>query len=160
MISEVPSSENELSQDGASQDDSNENSVSSNTNLGSSQQVEVSDNPEVKLELNNDSVEEAHEEILDLAGKMLMKGTSPQMVCSCLIAVALRSYMTLMTKEEVVSLLEHIIEDRTNQQNHQRVAECTVGRTVQLHSFNTNLIYSNGESQCANSLGSYKQLSS
>ena len=43
------------------------------------------------------SVEEAHEEILDLAGKMLMKGTSPQMVCSCLIAVALRSYMTLMT---------------------------------------------------------------
>ena len=57
------------------------------------------------------SVEEAHEEILDLAGKMLMKGTSPQMVCSCLIAVALRSYMTLMTKEEVVMLLEHIIED-------------------------------------------------
>ena len=33
------------------------------------------------------------------------------MVCSCLIAVALRSYMTLMTKDEVVSLLEHIIED-------------------------------------------------
>ena len=40
-----------------------------------------------------------------------MKGTPPQMVCSCLIAVALRSYMTLMTKEEVVMLLEHIIED-------------------------------------------------
>jgi len=57
------------------------------------------------------SVEEAHEDILDLAGKMLMKGTPPQMVCSCLIAVALRSYMTLMTKEEVVMLLEHIIED-------------------------------------------------
>ncbi len=57
------------------------------------------------------SVEEAHEDILNLAGKMLQKGTPPQMVCSCLIAVALRSYMTLMTKEEVVMLLEHIIED-------------------------------------------------
>ena len=62
MNSDVSSSEHELSQDGASQDNSNENAASFNTNHGSSQQVEVADNPEVKLELNNDSEEAVHEQ--------------------------------------------------------------------------------------------------
>ena len=62
MNSDVSSSKHELSQDGASQDDSNENSASSNTNHESTQEVEVSDNPEVKAELNIDSVEATHEQ--------------------------------------------------------------------------------------------------
>jgi len=40
-----------------------------------------------------------------------MEGYKPQLVCSTLIAVALRSYMTLMSKEEVLLLLGHIIDD-------------------------------------------------
>ena len=57
------------------------------------------------------SVEEVHSEILDLAGKIMMKGATPQLVCSCLIAVALRSYRTIMSEEEVLMLLGHIIDD-------------------------------------------------
>tara|TARA_B100000941_G_scaffold275436_1_gene237293 strand:+ start:80 stop:340 length:261 start_codon:yes stop_codon:yes gene_type:complete len=57
------------------------------------------------------SVEDVHEQILDFAGKLLMDDVDPKLVCSCLIAVALRSYMTIMSKEEVLMLLDHIIDD-------------------------------------------------
>jgi len=57
------------------------------------------------------SVEEVHNKLIDYAGKLLMEGYKPQLVCSTLIAVALRSYMTLMSKEEVLLLLGHIIDD-------------------------------------------------
>ena len=62
MHSDVSSSEHELSQDGSSQDDSNENSVSSQTSNESLNQVELSDNPQVEPQLNNDSVETANEQ--------------------------------------------------------------------------------------------------
>ena len=58
MNSEVPSSENELSQDGSSHNDSNENSVSSNTSTESSNPVEISDKPEVKSVLDNQSLDQ------------------------------------------------------------------------------------------------------
>jgi hypothetical protein len=57
------------------------------------------------------SVEEVHNKLIDYAGKLLMEGYEPQLVCSTLIAVALRSYMTLMSKEDVLLLLGHIIDD-------------------------------------------------
>ena len=47
MNSDVPSSEHELSQDGSSQNDSNENSLGSQVTDESSNQGELSDNPEV-----------------------------------------------------------------------------------------------------------------
>ncbi len=59
MNSDVPSSENELSQDGSSKYDSDENSVSSNTSNESSNQVKLSDNSEVEPQLINDSVDKA-----------------------------------------------------------------------------------------------------
>ena len=62
MISDVPSSENELSQDGSSVNDSNENSVSSQTSNESLNQVELSDNKKVEPQLNNDSVDIANEQ--------------------------------------------------------------------------------------------------
>ncbi len=54
MHSDVSSSEHELPQDGSSQDDSNENSVSSQTSNESLNQAELSDNQEVETQLNND----------------------------------------------------------------------------------------------------------
>ena len=57
MNSEVPSSEHELSQDGSSQNDSNESSISSHPTDLSSNQVELSDNSEVEPQTNNDSVD-------------------------------------------------------------------------------------------------------
>ena len=58
MNSDVPSSENELSQDGSSQNDSNENSVSSHTSTESSNPVEISDEPKVESELDNESIDQ------------------------------------------------------------------------------------------------------
>ena len=57
MNSDVPSSEHELSQDGSSQNDSNESSISSHPTDLSSNQVELSDNSEVEPQTNNDSVD-------------------------------------------------------------------------------------------------------
>ena len=62
MNSDVPSSEHELSQDGSSQDDSNEKSVSSHTSNESLNQAELSDKPEVEPQLKNDSVDTANEQ--------------------------------------------------------------------------------------------------
>ena len=56
MNSEVPSSEHELSQDGSSQNDSNDNSVSSPTSKEPSNSVEISDDPQGKPKLDNDSI--------------------------------------------------------------------------------------------------------
>jgi len=55
MNPDVPSSEHELSQDGSSENNSNENPTSSSTSTESSNQFELSDNPEVESQLNNDS---------------------------------------------------------------------------------------------------------
>ncbi len=57
MNSDVPSSEHELSQDGSSKNDSNENSVSSHTADESSNQAESSNNPEVASQSNHDSID-------------------------------------------------------------------------------------------------------
>jgi len=62
MNSGVPSSEHELSQDCSLQDDSNENSVSSQTSNESLNQAELSDNQEVEPQLNNDSVDTTNEQ--------------------------------------------------------------------------------------------------
>jgi len=62
MNSDVPSSEHELSQDGSSEDNTNENSVSSHTSNESSNQVEHFDKQEVPLQTNNDSVNTANEQ--------------------------------------------------------------------------------------------------
>ena len=62
MNSDVPSSEQELSQDGSSQKDSNENSVDSHIIDESSNQVELSDNPKVEPQLSNDSVDTLNEQ--------------------------------------------------------------------------------------------------
>ncbi len=62
MHSDVSSSEHELPQDGSSQDDSNQNSVSSQTSNESLNQVKLSDNQEVESQLNNDSVDTANEQ--------------------------------------------------------------------------------------------------
>ena len=56
MNSDVSSSEYELSQDGSSQDNSIENSVSSHTSNESLNQAELSDNSEIETQLNDDSV--------------------------------------------------------------------------------------------------------
>ena len=60
MNSDVPSSENELSQDGLSENDSNENPVSSHTISESSNQDELTDNPEVEPKLNDGLVDNAN----------------------------------------------------------------------------------------------------
>ena len=62
MNSDGPSSEHELSQDGSSANDSNENSVSSPNSNESVNQVEFSDNPEVEPQVKNDSVDTANEQ--------------------------------------------------------------------------------------------------
>ena len=62
MNSYVPSSEQELSQDGSSGNDSIENSLSSNTGNDSSKQVELSDNSKVDLQLNDDPIDAANDQ--------------------------------------------------------------------------------------------------
>ena len=62
MNSDVSSSDHELSKDRSSQDNSNENSVSSHTTNESLNEVELSDNSEVEPQLNNDSVDIANEQ--------------------------------------------------------------------------------------------------
>jgi len=58
MNSDVPSSEHELSQDGSSQNDSNENPVITNTINELSQSVEISDDLKVKPKLDIDSIDQ------------------------------------------------------------------------------------------------------
>ena len=60
MNSEVPSSENELSQDGLSEKDSNENPLSSNTNEEQSDQVALSEEHPVNLEEASDSTDKSN----------------------------------------------------------------------------------------------------
>ena len=62
MNSDVSSSEHELSQDGSSQNNPSENSVSSPNSNESVNQVELSDNPEVEPQVKNDSVDTANEQ--------------------------------------------------------------------------------------------------
>jgi len=62
MNSDVPSSEHELSQDGSSQDDSNENSISSNKTEESSNKVELSDNSKVAPQSTTDSIDTANDQ--------------------------------------------------------------------------------------------------
>ena len=62
MNSDVPSSEQELSQDGSSGNDSIENSLSSSTGNDSSNQDELSDNTKVDLQLNDDSLDPANDQ--------------------------------------------------------------------------------------------------
>ena len=62
MNSDVPSSEHELSQDGSSHNDSNENSVSSHTSNESSNPVEISDKPKVDSDLDNDALNQTSDQ--------------------------------------------------------------------------------------------------
>ncbi len=62
MNSDVPSSEHELSQDGSSQNDSGENTASSHTTNESSNQDDLSDNPEVAPQSIKKSVEQANDQ--------------------------------------------------------------------------------------------------
>jgi len=62
MNSDVPSSEHELSQDGSSLNDSNENSVSPHTSNESSNQVESSNNSQEELQVKNDSVDTGNDQ--------------------------------------------------------------------------------------------------
>ena len=57
MNSDGPSSEHELSQDGSSANDSNENSVSFNTTNEQLNQTDISDAPQAEAQLNNDSID-------------------------------------------------------------------------------------------------------
>ena len=59
MNSDVPSSENELSQDGSSANDTTENSASSHKSNESSNQVKLSDDAQVEPKLNNDPIDTA-----------------------------------------------------------------------------------------------------
>jgi len=59
MNSDVPSSEHELSQDGSSQNNSNQNAVSTNTNKESSNPADVSDESQVVSESDNDSSDQS-----------------------------------------------------------------------------------------------------
>ena len=62
MNSDVSSSEHELSQYFSSGNDSIENSLSSNTVNDSSKQVELSDNPKVDLQLNDDPIDASNDQ--------------------------------------------------------------------------------------------------
>ncbi len=62
MNSEAPSSEHELSQDGLSENDAEENSVSSQTINESSNQVELPDSTKVDPQLNNDSIDSTNDQ--------------------------------------------------------------------------------------------------
>ena len=57
MNSDVPSSEHELSQDGSSANDSNENSVSSNKSNEPLNQPDLSDASQSEVQFNNDSID-------------------------------------------------------------------------------------------------------
>ena len=61
MNSDVPSSENELSQDGSSANDTSENSASSHKSNESSNQVKLSDDAQVEPQLNNDPIDTAND---------------------------------------------------------------------------------------------------
>ena len=63
MNSDVPSSEHELSQDGSSQNDSNENSVGSNTTDDLANQAKLSDNSEGATQSNNESADTGNDQI-------------------------------------------------------------------------------------------------
>tara|TARA_B100001996_G_scaffold366717_1_gene337701 strand:+ start:9224 stop:9457 length:234 start_codon:yes stop_codon:yes gene_type:complete len=63
------------------------------------------------LDVDENEMLEVHQKVLDFAGELALKGVNPTMICSVLIAVALRSYRSVMTQEEVVMLLEHMIDD-------------------------------------------------
>jgi len=67
MNSDVPSSEHELSQDGSSENDSNENPLSSQKSNDSSNPVEVSDGPNVEPKLDNNSIETANDQSSTIA---------------------------------------------------------------------------------------------
>ena len=74
MNSDVPSSEHELSQDGLSDSDSKENSVSSHTSNESSKQVDPPDNSQAAPPLNTDSVDAVNDQpstISDASTKVL-----------------------------------------------------------------------------------------
>ncbi len=62
MNSDVPSSERELSQDGSSQNDSNQDSVSSNTGAESSYPVEICDKSKVDSDSDDDSIDKASDQ--------------------------------------------------------------------------------------------------
>ena len=62
MNSDVPSSENELSQDGLSENGSIENSVSSHKSDESSNQVELPESHQDESQLNNDSLDSANDQ--------------------------------------------------------------------------------------------------
>ena len=62
MNSDVPSSENELSQDGSLENDSKANSVRSPQSNESSNQAELSDNSQAKTQFNNDAIDAASDE--------------------------------------------------------------------------------------------------
>ena len=62
MNSDVPSSEYESSQDGSSKNDSDQTVVSSQKNNESSNQVELSDTPEVETQLSKDSLETGNDQ--------------------------------------------------------------------------------------------------
>jgi len=62
MNSDVPASEQELSQDGSLQNDSDENSLDSHKTEESSDQVELSDDPELTRQLIDDSVDSGNDQ--------------------------------------------------------------------------------------------------
>ena len=62
MNSDVPSSEQELSQDGSLDNDSKDNSVSSHTSNESSNQDEISDNNQAEPQFSNDSINTASDQ--------------------------------------------------------------------------------------------------
>jgi len=62
MNSEVPSSEHELSQDGSSEKESNENFVSSHTTNKEPNQVELPDNSQVESQLKADSTDTVNDQ--------------------------------------------------------------------------------------------------
>ena len=61
MNSDVPSSENELSQDGLSENDSNDNSLSSNANNEPSDSVDLSDDSQLETQLEKGSIDKAND---------------------------------------------------------------------------------------------------
>ncbi len=61
MNSDVPSSENELTQDGSLENDSNQNSASSHTSNESSKEADLSDNSQVEPELDKNSADLSNE---------------------------------------------------------------------------------------------------
>jgi|TARA_B110000914_G_C15444408_1_gene437710 hypothetical protein len=71
----------------------------------------VENTTSTKLVSELDSVQEVHDKILNLAGDLMNEGAEASLVCSTLIAVALRSYATFLTQEDLLSLLDLIVKD-------------------------------------------------